>query len=264
VLVGDDAGSRSTLRLLDVGRRCWSVVGSEADVIRSALLSPDGAVVWEHRVDRTTRADLGLWSRPADGNAAAARVLPGLAPDATHGRTWTTELTVAADGRIVVASCGERACRTRVLDSRSGGVLSASATGPAVGVTGSTLVVLDPCTALPCRVAGIDLRTSVRSALGATWGPAALGGSDGSTLVLTAADGALEILPATGARTTTRRVAAGEGVMPLRSGSTATSGLEVDRGSVPFARDGRVSDPSGAGALDPASLAVTRLSEVQP
>ena len=81
VLVGDDDGTVSVLRLLDVARGCWTVVAREPAVIRGAVLAPDGASSWEHRVDRASRADLGVWRRTLSGGPAV-RVLPGLAVDA--------------------------------------------------------------------------------------------------------------------------------------------------------------------------------------
>ena len=59
VLAGEDDGTVSRLRLLDPARGCATAVADEPAVIRSAVLDPDGRSIVEHRVDRTTRADLG-------------------------------------------------------------------------------------------------------------------------------------------------------------------------------------------------------------
>ena len=73
VLVGDDDGAESRLRLLDVARGCETAVDREAEaVIRGALLAPDGSAVWEHRVNRVTRADEGIWRRPVAGDPPSA------------------------------------------------------------------------------------------------------------------------------------------------------------------------------------------------
>ena len=92
------------------------------------------ASLYEHRVDRRTRADLGVWRRElAAGTAVAPRTAcwPGLRPDPATGRTFVTDLVVAGDGRLVVSSCGARACRIRVLDPATGAVAPVAGTGPA-------------------------------------------------------------------------------------------------------------------------------------
>ena len=108
-------GPRSRLRVVDPARGCAWTIATEPAVIRSAIFATDGGSTWEHRVDRATRADLGVWRRPV-GGGTASRVAPGLAPDVAHGRTFATDLRWAPDGRLVVASCGELACRTRLVD----------------------------------------------------------------------------------------------------------------------------------------------------
>ena len=76
VVVGDDDGATSELRIIDVGRGCATVVAREADVIRGAVLSAGDGTIWEHRVDRATRTDLGVWRR-GPGGSPAVQVLPG-------------------------------------------------------------------------------------------------------------------------------------------------------------------------------------------
>ena len=103
VLAGEDDGSVSRLRLLDPAHGCATAVADEPAVIRSAVLDPDGRSIVEHRVDRATRADLGIWRRTIGGSAV--RMLDGLGPDPELGPTFATDLVVAADGRLVVSSC---------------------------------------------------------------------------------------------------------------------------------------------------------------
>ena len=126
VLVGDDDGSRSRMRAIDPAGGCASTIAVEASVIRSAVLDTDLGATFEHRVDRATRADLGVWRRATRGGTAV-RLLPGLAPDARHGRTFSTDLRWASDGRLAVASCGEVACRTRIVDTATGRVVRRAA-----------------------------------------------------------------------------------------------------------------------------------------
>jgi hypothetical protein len=261
VLIGDDDGSRSRLRRLDVGRGCWTEVAVETAVIRSAVAAPDGSATWEHRVDRSTRADLGVWRRgpSAPGGGHAVQVLAGLATDPAAGRTFSTDLAVAADGRLVVSSCGELACRTRVVDPRSGGVASATGTGPALGVSGRNLVALEACSSLPCPVDARDLISGASTRLVTGDGPGVLGGP---------ADGFV-VLPVAGS-VAVAGVSGGPGgsvslrLDPVLRGSTATSGAETPPGTVVLAPGGRIADPGAAWRLDPSTRLVTRLLEVTP
>jgi hypothetical protein len=234
VLAGSDDGSVSRLRLLDPERGCATAVADEAAVIRSAVLAADGRSTYEHRVDRATRADLGVWHRPAGG--AAVRVLAGLAADPRLGPTFVTDLLLAADGRLTVSSCTPAGCRVRVLDPATGAVVTARGTGPALGVTGDTLVVRDACAGLPCPIVAVQLATGRRSLLvGDAW-TATLGGPAGGTLVYEVAAGRVASLDiATG-----RRLAPVEaGGIPLRAGSTANAGAAMPLGAVALAPDGR-------------------------
>ena len=115
VLTGSDDGRRSRLSLIDVAAGCAWSLGSSTDVIRNGVLAADGGSIVESRVDRRTRADLGVWRRPLDGSSPA-RLLPPIAADDRFGPTWLTELAWGDDGStLVVGSCGETACRYRLL-----------------------------------------------------------------------------------------------------------------------------------------------------
>ena len=77
-LIGTDDGRRSRLSLVDTSRGCaWPVVDT-SDVVRTATVASDGATLYEFRVDRKTRADLGVWRRALDGKQGA---VTRLAPD---------------------------------------------------------------------------------------------------------------------------------------------------------------------------------------
>jgi hypothetical protein len=159
VLVGSDDGARSTLSLLDVHAGCDWTLGTATDVVRRATLSPAGDAVFEVRVVRSTRADLGVWRRPLDGGPAR-RIVDPIAADARFGRTWSTELVWSLDGRsLAVQSCGEIACRTRVLDEVTGGLrtIADPALGELVGVVGDRLVVRGACRGLPCPLLSVGL-----------------------------------------------------------------------------------------------------------
>ncbi|HEY4751868.1 MAG TPA: hypothetical protein VIH37_01195, partial [Candidatus Limnocylindrales bacterium] len=214
VLVGDDDGNRSRLRAFDTALGCWTSLGEEGNVIRSALLTAPG-VLYEHRVDRMTRRDLGVWRRAIGAGAAPATLaLPGLAASAGDGPTYSTSLLAGGDGRLVVGSCGEHTCRTRVLDPASGSVAAVEGIGPALAVSGQQLVALAVCDALPCPLVAVDLRTRASRHLAASLVPG------------------LEPVPAT---------------------STADSGIEAPPGDMALAPGGRVDDPSAVRLIDAAT-----------
>ncbi len=262
VLVGDDDGQRSRLRMLDAARGCWTAVGTSSDVVRSAASAIDGTRVYEHRVERATRRDLGVWSRDlSTGGADAVPVLDGLEADPAHGPTFTTSILAAADGRIVVSSCGELACRTRVVDPRTGGAVMATGTGPAIGVAGQRLVVLGVCHGVPCGVDAVDLESGVITALGETDGTAVVTPEGAGSVVFAAPDG-IGILRL-GGHGQGDGVPESIGLAPLVSTSTAESGAEAPEGLVAVAPGGRVSDPRAIRFLDPAAAGLAA-GEVLP
>jgi hypothetical protein len=257
VLVGDDDGARSRLRAVDVERGCATTIATEAAVIRSAVFTPALDATFEHRVDRATRADLGVWRRPARGGTAV-RVLPGLAPDVAHGRTFATDLRWASDGRLAVASCGELACRTRLLDPASGLTVAASRTGPMLGVAAGRIIAYGVCPGFPCQVRAVDPASGATEVIVKEAGPAVLG--DG-VLVFERA-GRLTRLDLR-ARTEAD-VPVSEGLEPLRGGSTATAGVDAAAGRLTVELAGRPVDPANLRRLDPATSTIEPVVEVQP
>lgn len=160
VLVGIDDGRRSRLSLVDPARGCSREIGTSTSVIRRATLAPDRTAIIEFRVDRETRADLGVFRRPLDDRERTTRLLEPIAPDARFGRTWTTEFEWSVDERMLaVQSCGAHACRTRVLDLRDGSVhlVSDPSQGDIVGLADGRLVVHEACGGMPCAVVAVDL-----------------------------------------------------------------------------------------------------------
>jgi hypothetical protein len=139
------------------------------------------------RVDRATRADLGIWRRPIGGAEPARRVLDPIAPDDRFGRTFSTDFTwdLAGD-RLAIQSCGELACRVRILAPGGGPTttLEAPDLGPIVGLDGDRAVTYESCRGLPCPIVATDLRTGERQVLAAAAGFAIVaGGPDGSRLI---------------------------------------------------------------------------------
>ena len=177
VIVGDDDGRRSRLRVLDLIEGCAWWLADESAVVRRAALSPDRVTIHETRVDRATRADLGLWQRPMDGHARATRIAAPLDPDARFGRTWSTELAWSVEGdRLAVQSCGALACRTRVLDPTSGAqeLIADPSLGVMIGVSADRVVAYQACRGLPCGLVAVDIRTRHRTVLSDAAGDAAI------------------------------------------------------------------------------------------
>ena len=167
VLTGSDDGRASRLRLIDLEASCARTIATERDVIRRATLNPSGTAIFEFRVDRRTRADLGVWRRPLDGSAVR-RVLAPIPADARFGRTFSTELTWAlGTDRLVVQSCGALACRTRVFDPVTAAttLIDDPDLGELIGVADDRIVSYEACRGLPCPIVSVDLSSRSRTVL---------------------------------------------------------------------------------------------------
>jgi hypothetical protein len=187
VIVGTDDGRRSSLQAIDVRAGCSFDLGRETSVIRRATVDRDGRWLYEFRVARHSRADLGVWRRPLDGSAPPERVLEPLLADDRFGRTFSTELGWSLEGTdLVVQSCGQSSCRTRVHEPATGAVtlLADPAQGVAIGLAGDRLVAYASCRGLPCPIVATDVATGRRTTLTATAGLAVLvASSNGPRLV---------------------------------------------------------------------------------
>jgi hypothetical protein len=256
VLVGADDGTRSRLSLVDVVHGCATPLPDEASVVRSALIAPDASVLVEHRVDRVTRADLGVWRMPLRGGRATQIV--GAAPaDERYGRTFTTELRWAPDGRIAVTSCGERACRTRLVEPRSGHGVEIGPTGPVLGIDADGGVIAhEACGGFPCPLVRVDADGHARVVVKVA-GRAAMAGN---RVVYDAGHDGLRALDLrTGSVDVVRGAA---GLLPVADGSMAPAGVERRRDVVVLAPRGVV-DGSGTRVLGPDGLATSGIPEVQ-
>lgn len=187
VLVGSDDGTRSRLDVLDVAGTCSSAVADESAVIRRGTIDPAGETIYEMRVDRVTRADLGIWARPLDASLPAVRVLEPIGADERFGRTYTTEFAWDLSGRrLAVQSCAETACRTRIIDpaGSSPRIVAQPDLGTLVGLEGEVLVSYAACPGLPCPIIAVDLETGARDVLADAGGVAVvLATADGPRLV---------------------------------------------------------------------------------
>jgi hypothetical protein len=239
VIVGEDDGTHSVLRALDPARGCATEIASVRDgVVRSAVASEDGRVLFEHRVDRLSRTDLGVWRRDLEdwrSMGPARRVLEPLGPDARYGPTFTTGLVVDATGGLVVASCGERACRTRMLAS-DGRIRTVGPTGPALGAVGGSPVTRDVCTGLPCPIV-VHEPDGTQRIIARDARLAALGGAGDGVLVVEGDGGRLRTVDV---QSGAGMALAAEGMLPVGGGSLATSGASSVPGEVVLAPGGRV------------------------
>jgi hypothetical protein len=163
VVVASDDGTRSEIRLVAPRGQCAALVHASRDVIRQAIATPAGDVVF-HVVGRRDRSDRGVWRLPSGSNAAPRPVLPPLAPGdrflSDIGRVWTTELRASHDGELLaVASCGELACRTRLarIGDRRQQLTIREVGGHVVGLDDRQLVRLEACDGQRCDVVGTDL-----------------------------------------------------------------------------------------------------------
>jgi len=139
------------------------------------------------RVDRASRADLGIWRRPIDGTTASRQVLGPPPPDARFGRTFSTEFSwdLAGD-RLAVQSCAEIACRIRVLTPAGGPTVTLDSPdlGEIVGLDGDLAVTYEACRGLPCPIVSTDLGTGERRLLADAAGLAiVIPSTEGSRLV---------------------------------------------------------------------------------
>ena len=236
ILVGEDDGVASRLSTFDAGAGCRAPVDATADVIRRATVSPDGSTLYEARVARHDRADLGIWSRPLDGSVPARRVLPPPAADGRFGRTWSTELAWSAEGdRLAVQSCGEMACRTRLFDPSDGSSRPGRRPGPRrPGRRGRR-----PGRSPTAPAAGSPARSS-------RWTSAT-----GARQVLAEASGPAVVVSVPGAAASSTRPAARMAAGCARSRSDG-SGATRPRGRSPTARARAVGRGAAASACRPA------------
>jgi hypothetical protein len=257
VLVGSDDGTRSRLDAYDVERGCAYPIATEIDVVRRATIDPAKRTVYETRVSRSDRADLGVWSRPLDGTAAARRVLDPLPADDRFGRTFATEFTWAAAGDgLAVQTCGEVACRIRVVapDGAAAETVVDPEIGPLIGFDRDRLVAYGACRGLPCPILSIDRARhslSVIDPLGDT--AEVVGTVDGARLVRVATDGAGRRLRATALDGSGAQDAGPlpDGLAPIPAAPDAGGGSRVPPGWLVLAPDGRLADAS---AIDRSEL----------
>ncbi len=244
VLTGSDDGQTSTLRLLDLAAGCARTLATERDVVRRAIVDPGGTTIYEFRVDRRTRADLGVWQRPLDGSSAPRPVLEPMHSDARFGRTFSTELSWTLEGdRLVVQSCGQVACRTRLFDpvTQASILFDEPDLGELVGVAGNRLMTYAPCRGLPCPLIAVDLASGARTTLSDDAGLAVLVTTEAGPRIvhedLRAGPGHLRVVDPRGAETAVLET--DHGVRLMTAASRAQAAIGVPPGWLVLSPDGR-------------------------
>jgi hypothetical protein len=142
-----------------------------------------------------------------------------------------------------VQSCGQVACRTRLLDVATGQVTTIDEPdlGDAIGVAGDRLIAYLACRGLPCPVVSVDPDSGARTVVTEAAGFAALAATlDGVRLVFedgTRPDGPLHVADVMGR--TLGRIDALPGQRLVPGSMRAHAGVAVPAGWLAFAPDGR-------------------------
>ena len=140
---------------------CAWLVDDRRDVIRTATMAPDGATVFETRVDRRTRADLGVWRRALDGSTPA-----GAGPAADRGgRPVRADLAHRArvERRRRRRWRCSRAARSRAASASSTRTVVACGSSrtrrwaTSSGSRDGRLVAHGACRGLPCPLLSMDV-----------------------------------------------------------------------------------------------------------
>jgi len=177
VVLGHDDGTISDVDMIDAGSGCSLASATSRYLVRGAVRGAATGDMFVHRLDRVTRADLGVVrvrgdllseGTAVDIDAAADPAIPPLPADERFGPTWSTRMAASPDGRtFAVQSCGAIECRTRLLDVATGVVTTVDQPGQGelIGLTDGALVAWATCDSLPCPVVGIDTTTGATRTL---------------------------------------------------------------------------------------------------
>jgi hypothetical protein len=253
VLAGSDDGRASALSVIDVSAGCRWVFGESRDVVRNAVLDPTGGSIVESRVDRRTRADLGIWRRPLDGGAPL-RLLPPIAADGRFGPTWLTDLSWSEDGgTLVVASCGEVACRYRLMSAADASTTTIAdpTIGSRVGMADGWLVAREACRGLPCPIVSLAVDRPARVVLDDAAGIAVMARDDGGNNIVVHEAGADDAIRAIRPDGSDRRSlpSAPAGLRLVGGAAFSASAAEAPDGAIAFGPDGRVAPDASRGTF---------------
>jgi hypothetical protein len=147
-------GALSEIHGLDLVSGCDTLLATNDEVVRSAVIDPAGSALYVHSVSRAGRDDIGIL-RIDLLTGRGTSVMPPLPDSDAMGPTFGTGLYWSSAGdALAVQSCGFSSCRTRVIDVSSGAVSTYDAAGQGqfIGLTARHLVTYADCPGLPCAV----------------------------------------------------------------------------------------------------------------
>ena len=250
VVSGSDDGRRSTIRVLDAARACVARTFTTTDLVRRAVLDATGETIFEHQLDRRSRASLGVWRRVIEGAGAAERILEPLPANDRIGLVFATELFWSDDGAtLVVLSCGEAACLTRLVNIVDGTVrvVDDAAVGQTLGMAGGRLVAYGRCQGLPCPIVVHDPEAgSTRTIVPAAGLASVIVGRDGPSVAFEDADhGSIGIVDLDGSRQRDLATPVGE-LRVVPPPFLASAGAELPRGLFALGADGRPGGDRGS------------------
>ena len=269
VVVGSDDGRRSTIRLVDAGRGCVTRTIATTDLVRRAVLDATGEALYEHRLDRRSRASLGIWRRSIDGSGRAERILEPLPPNERIGLVFATELFWSDDGAtLAVLSCGEVACVTRLVGGDGAvRIVDDEAVGEALGMADGRLVGYGRCHGLPCPIVVHDPDAgSTRTIVPAAGLARLVAGPDGPSVAFEdVGHGSVAIVDLDGSARRDLGPAAG-GLRVVPPAFLASAGAELPPGWFALGPDGRPGGERGSDwrAVDAGDGRVLPAAEVLP
>lgn len=269
ILVGADDGSASTIRAISGSAECESLIATVVDVVRTATLDRTAENVYEFRVERSTRADLGVWRRPLAGGPAI-RLLEPLANDERFGPTFSTTLSWTQEGdELVVQSCGMTSCRSRFLAVASGRVRTVGAAdqGELIGAVAGRLIAYAACRGLPCPILSIDAATGDTRTIADAAGLArVVPTDDGAAVIHEVVAGEAVVLAAVDPTTGNRRPVGGSvsGMRLVADASRSLGGTRLPRGWALLTPNGRPAADEPSILIRVADGATVALPEVVP
>ena len=164
VLYGGDDGTRPEVAVLSLADGSRRVLLTSDQPVWRATLDRAAANLYYLLLDRTTRADLGIWRLRLDGASKAELVMAPPAWEAELQPGTSTEFVWGPAGDVLaVYSCGLGVgCRTRLLDIATGKVRSYDEVplhGGVIGLTADSYIASENCPGLPCPIFRVDLAT---------------------------------------------------------------------------------------------------------
>lgn len=152
--------SGSEVRSLSLDTGCDIRLALPAGIVRSALPEPSGAGLYVHAVtDDGERRDAGVTRIDLAGGGSAPALEP-IVPEGEFGPIFSTQLAWAGHERLLVQSCGFRACQTRVADLATGEVAThATPHGMLVAVSSTELIAFAAEHDRPTQLLAVNLAT---------------------------------------------------------------------------------------------------------